>query len=697
MLFQPTYIQPSEQWGIGNGTIDATQDLVVKWQVNGNSAMTAYQITIYENNAASTQKYTTGKITTNCPFYPIKYDGSIELFSHTITSAQLSTAGITNGSDYKIVITQWWSANDYVTQSSASIFNTRNMPTLTINAIPSPVTQRAYSFTANYSQTQGDALNWARWQIVDVNDNIILDTQNIYGTSQLQCDYDGFFTGQTYKIKCTVQTESGIEVSTGWVTFTVSYQTAEWASGLQADCTANKSCVSLDWGAATYIPATEVGSGEIKSDHGRYYSMGSGDSIYWHTVNGVAMSFATPWSIALQGKIDNVGGGDVLTVTMGASELKLSYDASTYTLALLQDGNEITSWQQDITEFITIITPTRIYLKCNRRAFGLAPSQTIVISDVLYPLDWHSELFYEDRAITYTQGNITKAELGNGASEVSYLWIFEGNAEEDTAVQNEILGASLTQYDYKPQYTATTYMVADFSETKGTQAGTIITTFVLDGFDLYRQDKDSITLKKIAHLNASAQSVKDYSVASQQGEYKYYLFPLSASGTSAAPIISNEISPIFWSWTLLECIKNNNGEYVVQKEFMFKNNINSNAVSNNNNPNIINNFTPYPTVQLSPHNYKSGTLTALIGGIEYDVNADVYRYKDSIELRNAIYSLSTKANTLFLKNRKGDLLEIKISDAIEMATNDNTREQIQTMTLPWIEVADASDKTIIAS
>lgn len=697
MLFQPTYIQPSEQWGIGNGTIDATQDLVVKWQVNGNSAMTAYRITIYDNDVNSTQKYTTGKITNNCPFYPIKYDGSIELFSHTITSAQLSTSGITNGNNYKIVITQWWSANDYVTQSSASIFNTRNMPTLTINTIPSPVTQRAYSFTANYSQTQGDALNWARWQIVDANDNIILDTQNIYGTSQLQCDYDGFFTGQTYKIKCTIQTESGIEVSTGWVTFTVSYQTAELASGLQADCTADKSCVSLDWGAATYIPATEVGSGEIKSDHGRYYSMSSGDGIYWDSVNGVGMSFGTPWSIAMQGKVNNIDGGDICTVYMGATPLTFSFDASTYTLSLSYGATELTSWQMDITEFIALITPNTIYLKANRRSFGLAPSQTIFISDTLYPFDWHSELFYEDRAINYTQSAITKVEFGGGAKEISYVWVFEGNADEDIAVQNNVLGADLMEYTFKPQYTATTYMVADFSETKGTQAGTIVTTFVLDGFDLYRQDKDSITLKKIAHLNVNAQSVKDYSVASQQGAYKYYLFPLSASGTSAAPIISNEVSPIFWSWTLLECIKNNNGEYVVQKEFMFKNNINTNAVSNNNKPNIIKNFTPYPTVQLSPHNYKSGTLASLIGGVKYDSNADTCRYEDSIELRNEIYNLSTKQSTLFLKNRKGDLLEIKISDAIEMATNDNTREQMQTMTLPWIEVADASDKTIIAS
>ena len=696
MLFQPTYIRPSEQWGIGNGTIDATENLTISWQVNGNSAMTAYKITIYANDSASTQKYTTGKITTNCPFYPVKYDGTTELFSHTISASTLSSNGITNGNEYKFTIQMWWSANDSITQSSASVFQTRNNPTLTLATIPSPLASRVHTFTATYSQTQGDALNFVRWQLADNSDNIIYDTQNIYGTSQLQFEYDGFFTGNTYKIKCSVQTEKGIDISTGWVSFSVSYETAEWASGLNATCTKDKSCVTLDWGSATYIPATEVGSGSIQSDHGRYYSMSSGDSIYWNTVNGVAMNFATPWSIALQGKINNTNGGDVLTVTMGSSEFEITYDASTYTLSITQDGTEITSWQMDMTEFIALITPTKIYLKCNRRAFGLAPSQTIVISDVLYPLDWHSELFYEDRTITYTQGNITKVELGNGASEISYLWVFEGNADDNTAVQNEILGASLTQYDYKPQYDNTTYMVADFSETKGTQAGTIVTTFTLAGFALYRQDNTNTVLKKIATLNASVQSVKDYSVASEQGTYKYYLFPLSASGTSASPIISNEINPMFWSWTLLECEKNSNGEYVVQNEFMFTSNISSSAISNNNKPNIVRNFTPYPTVQLSPHNYKSGTLTSLIGGVRLDTVSGVCRYVDTIELRNAIYNLSTKPTTLFLKNRKGDVLEIKISDAIDMATNDNSREQIQTMTLPWVEVGDAKEKTIIA-
>ena len=58
MLFQPTNIVPDEV--SGQGCVDITDDLEVSWQVNGDSAMTAYQITICENNASSTQGFPQG-------------------------------------------------------------------------------------------------------------------------------------------------------------------------------------------------------------------------------------------------------------------------------------------------------------------------------------------------------------------------------------------------------------------------------------------------------------------------------------------------------------------------------------------------------------------------------------------------------------------------------------------------------------
>lgn len=129
---------------------------------------------------------------------------------------QLSLAKIENGRDYKIVIQQWWNENDSVTQSSASVFRARSNPTLAIGTIPEPLKSRSFTFTASYTQEQGDALNWCRWKISssDGKEEIILeDTGRIYGTAELTFPYDGFLNGRTYLIECLVQTENGVETS----------------------------------------------------------------------------------------------------------------------------------------------------------------------------------------------------------------------------------------------------------------------------------------------------------------------------------------------------------------------------------------------------------------------------------------------------------------------------------------------------
>ena len=160
MLYQPTNISPSMAGALGNGVIDANNSLTVSWQVNGNSPMTAFQITIYANNAISTQLFSTGKLTYGCPFYGVDYAGNVQMFNYTIYQQQLSLAQIENGRDYKIVIQQWWNENDSVTQSSASVFRARSNPTLAIGTIPAPLKSRSFTFTASYTQEQGDALNW---------------------------------------------------------------------------------------------------------------------------------------------------------------------------------------------------------------------------------------------------------------------------------------------------------------------------------------------------------------------------------------------------------------------------------------------------------------------------------------------------------------------------------------------------------
>ena len=97
MLFQPSNISPSTLSGIGAGTVDVTQGITVSWQVNGDTPMTDYRIIIYQNDVASTQKYSTGKITLLTPFQTHDVNGNPQFFSTQISAATLSAAGVVNG------------------------------------------------------------------------------------------------------------------------------------------------------------------------------------------------------------------------------------------------------------------------------------------------------------------------------------------------------------------------------------------------------------------------------------------------------------------------------------------------------------------------------------------------------------------------------------------------------------------------
>lgn len=225
MLNQPSNITPDEI--NGTGTVDITQNLTVSWKVSGSSAMTAYKIDFFQNNAQSTPVYSTGKVTLTTPFWGVNYVGAVQYFSVVIESSNLAGAGMSNGTEYKMLITQWWSANDSVEQMTASIFIARATPYLLLNTIADPLTDNEATFTATYSQAQDDPIKWARWQIAyadeDGKENPFVDTGNIYGTGELQVSYDGFLTGTSYSVRCTVETSNGVDITTDWNDFDVEY------------------------------------------------------------------------------------------------------------------------------------------------------------------------------------------------------------------------------------------------------------------------------------------------------------------------------------------------------------------------------------------------------------------------------------------------------------------------------------------
>ena len=274
MLFQPSNIAPSTLSGLGIGTVDVTQGIDVSWQVNGDSPMTDYQITIYQNDTASTQMYTTSKISLSTPFQTHDAQGNPRFFSTKITAPTLSAAGIVNGyaNGYKLIIKQWWSANDSVEQTSASVFITRTTPTLSINAIASPVAASSTTITATYAQAEGDPISTVEWvfAIVGNEDNPIKQTGAV-NTQILSFDADGLITGNAYSIMCNVVTANGVEVSTGFVQFSVSYTASPISVNYQLAQLRNSSAV--------YLTCESLGVGVTGSSIYRY---AQGDPVLRH-------------------------------------------------------------------------------------------------------------------------------------------------------------------------------------------------------------------------------------------------------------------------------------------------------------------------------------------------------------------------------------------------------------------------------
>lgn len=682
-IFQPGQVTPDLRSGLGLGVVDATQPMTVSWHIQGASALQRFSISILLNNAASTQKYTTGQLTTGCPAYGTASDGTPQFFSYTIPAATLSGAGITNGNEYKIVIRQWWSANDSVTQTSASVFITRAAPSLSISAIGTSgvISTRYYNFRGTYSQEQGDVLNWFRWQIArsDNHDNPFFDSGNISGTMDIGCYYDGFLPNVSYSVRLTAQTENGVSIDTGWSDFSANYSMPSVGGQIDAGCVGGTDAVLINWSNIGYIPGVATGNYSISNG---LLTIPAGTIIRWNQQGSSAISFAAPWGIIWKGTLTNADA-TIFTVVQSDGHVTLTYTHANDTLTL-RKASAVLATQSGIGKNPTvtvILTATQLYIREEYLTGGLMPSNTLYPNNTLYPSSSSStQVNTYTLNVSYTQRAITEFRL-SGYQVSDYFEVVNGVPSAAT------ITAAITNGNYSPSITDNEYMETEF--TSGLNAGTLsLDGDMIVGYSLYRRTAGSDTLVKIAETDAETTKAYDYSALSQQGPYNYYLFPKGATTYIASPLISGGVIPCWWNYTLMECEETTTKNvYTVLSAFKFRYNINTGAISNNNTPTILQNFTPYPKIQIAPQNYKSSSLTGLIGVVDWSSGQP--EYIDTIEWRNMIYALSVTKNPLFLKTRKGELIRVKVSAAISMQTGDNMREQPFNMTLPWVEVGSS--------
>lgn len=686
MLFAPTSVLPDVRAGVGAGTVDVSDGLTVSWHISGTSAMSAFSISICENDAESTPRYSTGKLTAGCPAYGTSREGTPLFFSHNIAAADWDASGIENGGEYKLSITQYWmerGVEKRVTQNSASVFIARSAPIFYIVSVPTY--QRSFTFQGLYSQAEGDALEWFRWQIAGADDPEapLLDSGPVYGSGDISAFFDGFLPNTSYCVRLTAQTASGVMLDSGWRYFQVSYAVDAMHGLLTASCVSGGAVkLSIRANRALILPEPGEYSVEDSVAVVPKSEEPEGVRVVWDEADGDPLNFRAPWTILWRGSYGTWTDPDIMGATV-IFRADFNESGSDYVEAGYSSGFMVSSleWRCGGAASSTIfegapgwdwtiaLTPNKMYLSVYEQ------------SDITSDRAWK---IVDEFPVSLPQSAIRRFALG-GPQTCQRFAIIPGEPS------SEDLKRALTTDEEWPSWDAS-YLRSDFAVSGGVRCESL-PGVTQDKLSVYRRSGNGVFLQKIADIPAVSGDYYDYGAVSGGGPYEYLAFLPEARDKC---YLSRPVSPLWWDWTLLECDPTaEKNVFFVRRSYIFRLNVETGAMSNNASPTLQANFTRYPAVQLSTQRYKSSTLSGLIGAISQQKRKRVYL--DSIALRDAIFALSTTERVLFLKNRKGDLIRVRISGPITMQTDDASVEQAQTASIPWVEVGPADGVSLYSS
>jgi len=219
-------------------------------QVNGTS-ITDYQIIIYKVSDNSTL-YDSTKITLS----PSLYDK--DTLTHTITGGTVTYRGAV-----KWTITTYSSAL-YATTTETLFYN-QTIPTLTFSP-PATITSKFYDFTATYAQTESIALKrfkfiWATSAGVEIEDS------GWFYSSNIHYQFDGFTNGVSYKVKCIIENQLGVEIDSGYKSFTTTYSTQPSLILVPTvTLLASSSAIKVDWSGAFQALGVVTGTSSYVDD-----------------------------------------------------------------------------------------------------------------------------------------------------------------------------------------------------------------------------------------------------------------------------------------------------------------------------------------------------------------------------------------------------------------------------------------------
>lgn len=196
-FYKPTFLHPN------NIGISPYADCIFTWQNNMSMPQAYFQLYIY-NNSNNVLVYDSTKIMSG--------SASFTLPAHTLLSNVY----------YKWKVHVYKDDTNYL-ESNYVLFKTNISPTVSISAIPSPLTSQSYTFNAAYTHSEGVPLKSFKFIFYDGQDNVVHDSGFIYGDTIIYTIY-GLMNNTDYKVKCVVICQNDMEVESDTIgSFSVSY------------------------------------------------------------------------------------------------------------------------------------------------------------------------------------------------------------------------------------------------------------------------------------------------------------------------------------------------------------------------------------------------------------------------------------------------------------------------------------------
>lgn len=676
-IFQPTNIIPSTFAGAGLGTVAPSQEVNISWQVNGDEPLKGYAISIFPNTSDTTAVFTTGMVTLSIPFYPTDENGAPQRFTYRNAGTTWGEIGVVAGNEYKIVITQY-SASPSVTQYSPSVFQVRALPTLSINTFTNPLQSVSQTFTAAYSQAQADGINWARWVLTN-NGTVIADTGEI-STSLLRFAYDGFMNQQTYTIALTVETQSGVQVQTQ-ETFNVDYTAIQTAGFINVSC--ENGGAFVEWGKPFSADGTPTPSTNYGTISDGVLTLTELSSVRWDNVNGSAMDFTAPYSVAWKGSPNpTLSEYTPFILLYLGSNLYVRYSAP-----------------------VNNVTSVEVYFEGSSIG-GVTLDYRVDMKDIIFTLNSNGAF-----TVHYTVGDSTNwytysVDLPlDLPPSINFVEISSDSTADNRLMCDYIFISSNADYDYsnilnqKPQWDSSTLFYADFEN--GLSAGTIVedndegdTGMVFTA--VYRKKGNVLLPLGAWGDDPRITSLTDFSTNNYE-PYSYLLFyringQYSASVESAQKCFTRQYYSLVEATPSVQTSNNDMATpnvYNVINTWAFGANVEAGSIGNNNTPTFLQNFTKYPFRQPSTPAPKSGVLQGLLSNV---VGGD---YNDTAAQMEALYNISQSQNSFFLLDMKGNMYMVHTSGAITQTINTKSGKQEVTVSIPWQEIGDCDGVALI--